>query len=329
MVYAIVVVLILIMDQGMKYWISLTIGLNEAGGEIIKGVLSLTRVHNTGAAFSILENQRWLLVGISVVFSLIVVFLLARRMIDGAFGRWTAILVLAGSLGNCIDRVLNGYVIDMFKCELTWFSWLSEFPIFNVADVFITVGGILFCIYVLTHKEEPEPRRVKAGVPERDVDEDEDDSEDDNPLRNLPPIRTPRARKTREDDEVEAPAPTRGRTAKPRQEYSEPQAEPQKARSRPVAQSGNRTGEPGTRRPASGNAQPAQRSRQQTERPRSAGTASAASGTARPRPVSAEEPIEQRRRTARPSAPTPKSAAPTKKGGGLDLDDILAEFGDD
>lgn len=148
MLYAIVTVLILIADQGLKYWVTLNIPLDTGSQTLIPGVLELRNIHNYGAAFSLLRNApQWLFIIIALLFAAIVIFCLRRNWIHGRFGRWTAVLVLAGALGNCIDRMLSGYVVDMFS-----FPFWESFAVFNLADVFITVCGILFCLHVLLYR---------------------------------------------------------------------------------------------------------------------------------------------------------------------------------
>lgn len=157
MIYAIVVVLVLIADQAMKYWTTKNILLGAVGDackELIPGFVHITNVHNYGAAFSILQNARWPLVLVTVVFVIAIIVLISREIIHTPFGRWTATLVMAGAIGNCIDRILYGYVVDMFEFE--FFS----FPVFNVADIFITICGIAFCIHLIFHNE---PEAVKAA----------------------------------------------------------------------------------------------------------------------------------------------------------------------
>lgn len=167
MLYAIVSVLILIADQGLKYWVTLNIPLNEGRVELIPGVLDLMNIHNYGAAFSILRNApSWLFIVIAIVFAAIVIISLRRNWIHGKFGCWTAVLVLAGALGNCIDRMLSGYVVDMFS-----FPFWKSFAVFNVADVFITICGILFCLHVLFFRGEkaaPEQADAPEKAPRRE-----------------------------------------------------------------------------------------------------------------------------------------------------------------
>ena len=147
MLYAIVAVIILILDQAMKYWVTRNIPLDAAGGELIPGLVGLTKSHNYGAAFSILQNARVLFIVLTVVFIIIAVSLLFLNVIRGGAGRWSLVAVLSGAIGNGIDRAIQGYVVDMFRFEFI------RFPIFNVADIFITLGGISFCLYVILHKD--------------------------------------------------------------------------------------------------------------------------------------------------------------------------------
>ena len=166
MLYAIVAVLILILDQGLKYWTAMHVPVGTGLKEFIPGFLQLRNVHNSGSAFSLLNNwpyARWLFLGVTVVFAILVILALRNRWIKGGFGRWMALFVLAGALGNGIDRCLYGYVVDMlefaFKIPL-----IGSFPVFNVADVFITCGAIAFCLYVLLHKEHAEEAKAYGHV---------------------------------------------------------------------------------------------------------------------------------------------------------------------
>ncbi len=161
MLYAIAVVIVLILDQGLKYWTTVSITLNSGSVPVIEGVFSLVNIHNSGAAFGILENARWLFIILAVVFTALVVFALVRNIVRQPLGRWSAVLVTAGALGNLIDRIMNGYVVDMFRLDF------MNFAVFNIADIFITVCGILFVIYLIFTKDfasdKKAPVRAEAG----------------------------------------------------------------------------------------------------------------------------------------------------------------------
>lgn len=162
MLYAIVAVLVLIGDQWLKYWVTANIVLDTGSLDLIPGVLQLVNIHNDGAAFSLLSGAgaRWFFVALGIAVAVVVVVALARNMIRGAFGRWCAVLAAAGALGNVIDRAMFGYVVDMFMVPP-----VRILQIFNVADIFITVGGILFCIYIIFGgRDGEEKKKAKAGV---------------------------------------------------------------------------------------------------------------------------------------------------------------------
>ena len=147
MIYAIAAVLVLILDQGLKYYVTVNIALDTGAVPIIPGILDLVNIHNTGAAFGILDggSWRWIFVVIALLFIVIAVFAIRRGLIKGAVGRWALVGMLSGAIGNCIDRVLYGYVVDMFKPVFLEGTFLGA--IFNVADMFISCCGILFCIF--------------------------------------------------------------------------------------------------------------------------------------------------------------------------------------
>jgi signal peptidase II len=162
MIYAIVAVLVLILDQAVKYWTVSNITLEIGRVPLIDGLVHLTHVRNYGAAFSILQNTRWLLVALTVVFVAAIIYALCAELIHGAFGRWTALLLLAGAIGNGIDRLFVGYVVDMIEVEFI------SFPVFNIADIFVTVFGVLFCVYIVFHRASDDERATERSI-SRDV----------------------------------------------------------------------------------------------------------------------------------------------------------------
>lgn len=166
--YAIVAILILIADQGLKYWVTLNIPLDTGHVTLIPGVLELTNIHNNGAAFSILQHApHWIFVIFTVVFAAIAVFCLRRNVVHGKVGRWSVVLVLAGAVGNCIDRILSGYVVDMFNFLFV------RFAVFNLADIFIVVAGIALCLHVIFYRgdgSEGEPAPKPARKPRKRTD---------------------------------------------------------------------------------------------------------------------------------------------------------------
>ena len=134
-------VLVIILDQVTKLWASS--GLNYAEPVPVMPLVNLTLLHNTGAAFSFLDGaggwQRWLFALIAIVVSIVLVLWLRRLE---ANQRWLAValaLVLAGALGNLIDRIYLGYVIDFI--DVYYGNW--HWPAFNVADSSIFIGVVI------------------------------------------------------------------------------------------------------------------------------------------------------------------------------------------
>lgn len=162
MLYAIVVLLILISDQAVKLWTSQSIPLNGTPRDFIPGFIQITNIHNSGAAFGILKNAgaRWFFILLAVAFVALVVWLLRENVIKGKFGRWMLIMVMAGGVGNCLDRIVSGYVVDMFS-----FTFWKKFPVFNVADIFISVCGVLFCLYLLRNRDDLSDKSLAEAVP--------------------------------------------------------------------------------------------------------------------------------------------------------------------
>ena len=160
MLFAIAVIVLLILDQALKYWVTLSIPLNEGVKGFIPGVLELRNIHNTGAAFSILSSaSRWIFVALAVAVTAVIIVAVHKRWVRGRFGRWMAILMLAGVLGNCLDRLLSGYVVDMFQ-----FVFWPSFPVFNIADICLVVGAIGFCLHLFLYRE---PKEQETAAPKK------------------------------------------------------------------------------------------------------------------------------------------------------------------
>jgi len=134
--------LVVLLDQFFKHWIMRTVDI-YGHVDLIPGVIGLTHIQNSGAAFSLLSDQRWLLVGISLIAAIVLVFILLRYT-DGFWGTIGLAAVLGGTVGNLIDRVFQGYVVDMFR------PLFVDFAIFNVADIFITLGFTAFCAHFIS-----------------------------------------------------------------------------------------------------------------------------------------------------------------------------------
>lgn len=141
-IYGIIAAAILAADILVKLWASNTLA--EIGSiPVIEGVFHLTYAENTGAAFSILSGQRWFFILLTSVMLVVIGWAFFKGIFKGPWGKTTLVFIFAGALGNFIDRLTLGYVVDMFD------FCLINFPVFNVADIFLTVGAVMGIIYVL------------------------------------------------------------------------------------------------------------------------------------------------------------------------------------
>jgi signal peptidase II len=134
---------VIVLDQLTKAMIVAAFQLGEA--RRVTSFFDIVRAHNRGAAFSFLNDasgwQRWFFVGLGLVAAVFIVWLLARHGGQRMFS-WALALILGGALGNVIDRVLHGHVIDFIQVH-----WKSHyFPSFNVADSAITIGAALLIV---------------------------------------------------------------------------------------------------------------------------------------------------------------------------------------
>ena len=153
MAYAILAVLLVLADQAVKFAVRANIELGESI-PFIPYVMDLTYVQNTGAAFSILRAHTWLLTLTSAAVVLVMCALIVKGFFKNVLGRWAAALVLAGGMGNLIDRAVFGFVTDMFQ------TTFMDFAIFNVADCCITVGVPLLFLYVLLYVKTEDPAQL-------------------------------------------------------------------------------------------------------------------------------------------------------------------------
>ena len=135
-------------DQLSKLWVVAEIPLYSQV-PVLPGLFHLTYTQNTGAAFSMLRGQQWLFVVIFLVLTVAIVWEFSgKRMPFKTFERWCIVSVFAGGLGNLIDRVRLGYVVDMIEVEF------MRFAVFNVADCFITCGCILLMVHLVFFNRE-------------------------------------------------------------------------------------------------------------------------------------------------------------------------------
>lgn len=124
---------------------ALTVAHIALGGDVafLPGLLRFTYLRNTGAAFSSFEGQQWLFALLFAVFTGVVLLEYFKKPLPFTrLERWCIAAIYGGGLGNMIDRVRFGYVVDMIETEF------MDFPVFNVADCFITCGCILLIVHL-------------------------------------------------------------------------------------------------------------------------------------------------------------------------------------
>ncbi len=142
MLYILLLVFTVGADQWLKYW---TVNHLEVGQSVpfIPHIMQLRRLHNYGAAWSSLSGKTVFLVALTAVLLIAVAVVLFKKIVRHPLGVAACVLILGGGIGNMIDRVLLGYVVDMFDLLL------FDYPVFNLADCFVVVGAILGSIYYL------------------------------------------------------------------------------------------------------------------------------------------------------------------------------------
>lgn len=140
------IVLLIVLDQLVKWWTVTNIELNSVQSFIPK-VLSLAYLRNYGAAFSILQNQQWLFTVITLVVIAGASWYLVKQIKGSTWLLTSLTLIIAGGLGNFIDRLRLGYVVDMFHLDF------MDFPIFNVADSYLTIGVLVLFICIMREEE--------------------------------------------------------------------------------------------------------------------------------------------------------------------------------
>lgn len=156
MPYALLAAALVAVDQLVKYLVLQNIPL---GGHVpfIPHLVELTYVQNTGAAFALFEEHTWLLALVSLAMSVVLVVALWKGFFRHPLGRLTLTLLLAGAVGNLIDRAFRGFVVDMFNLLF------MNFAVFNVADICVVVGGISAGLYYLFLADKLEPGRKGSG----------------------------------------------------------------------------------------------------------------------------------------------------------------------
>ena len=136
------------LDQLTKYLVNASITVGESI-EVIPGFFHLAHVRNQGAAMGILQGQRWIFMLFTVIVIVVAVIIILTGKIKNHWGIVAITLVLSGGIGNMIDRVVLGEVIDFFS----FIFWDYEFYVFNIADIFVCCGVAILALYILFSKD--------------------------------------------------------------------------------------------------------------------------------------------------------------------------------
>ena len=155
MIYFLAVVLCVAADQALKLWTVANRALYESA-PLIPGIVELRYIQNTGGGFSILTGYTWLLAAVTAVMMLVIAGILVKKVFTHPLAVWTMVLVLGGGIGNLIDRVRLGYVVDMFNLQF------MNYPVFNIADIFVVCGAIGFGVYYLLLHDKVTAQKTSA-----------------------------------------------------------------------------------------------------------------------------------------------------------------------
>lgn len=145
LIYILVPILILALDIFTKYLAKTVFILNDI--TLIKDILYFTYVENRGAAFGIMQNKQWLFIVFTIVIILAMVIYLIKYKPQGKLLKLSLVFIMAGGVGNLIDRIRLGYVVDFIDVRII------NYPVFNVADCFVVIGAVLLCGVILFSKE--------------------------------------------------------------------------------------------------------------------------------------------------------------------------------
>ena len=136
LVYWLLFAVLVVGDQALKSYVTLNIAPMSVH-DFIPGLLSITHITNTGAAWSMLEGKMMFFYLVTIIAVVVLVYLFIKADKKDYLYRFSLIFLLAGTVGNAIDRFTRHFVVDMFNLDFI------NFPIFNLADTYITIGVIL------------------------------------------------------------------------------------------------------------------------------------------------------------------------------------------
>ncbi len=161
MPYILAILLCIAADQAVKYYVVTHLALYESA-PLLPGIVELLHIQNTGGGFSILSGHTWALTVLTAALMAGIGYVMVKKLFPHPLAMWTLAAILGGGLGNLIDRVRLGYVVDMFN-----FQFMS-YPVFNVADILVVCGTIGFAAYYLFLHDREKPEETKE--PEHGTD---------------------------------------------------------------------------------------------------------------------------------------------------------------
>ena len=144
--YEIIIFILIVIDQIIKYWVLNYLRPLESIS-IINNVFNLTYVENRGAAFGMFQNNQTIFIVVAVIASCYGFYYLHTKNVNN-IGKTGIILIISGAIGNLIDRIRLGFVVDYLDFHIIWDY------VFNLADCFVVIGTILLCIYIITSEED-------------------------------------------------------------------------------------------------------------------------------------------------------------------------------
>ncbi|WAW14245.1 signal peptidase II [Peptostreptococcus equinus] len=139
--YEILIIILLIIDQASKITVKNTLE-NTQGMSIIDGVFHLTYVENSGAAFGMLQNMQYVFIIIALIVLIAGIYFIHKEE-STKLAKISIAMIISGAIGNLVDRLRLGYVIDFFDFKIIW-SY-----VFNFADILVVLGTILLCICLI------------------------------------------------------------------------------------------------------------------------------------------------------------------------------------
>lgn len=150
-------ILIVFADQITKYLVANNMELYQEV-HIIKGFFNLYYVRNSGAGLGMLSNARWVFMIFTSIVIVVVIALLSIDLFKNVLANISLIFILSGGIGNMIDRIFFGEVIDFLQFQIKYFDF-----VFNIADIFVTFGTILFVVYYLFFHEDKKQNNVSKS----------------------------------------------------------------------------------------------------------------------------------------------------------------------